>query len=138
MNHAIPPISELIPHEPPMILIDRILELSADCVHAETTLQPGALDDNGTGVSSAWSLEIVAQACAALIGQHYRDQGFREGRLIKSSRWTLSTLHLPTAQLLTIHATIEAASDMGIFLFNGELRAGDTCLAEGQLTILAR
>ncbi|WP_309387042.1 hypothetical protein [Cerasicoccus frondis] len=138
MPEAIPHIRELIPHEPPMVLIDHITQLDQNHVCGETTLSPGSLDANGHGVPAAWSLEIVAQACAALIGHCHRHQGFRGGRLIKSTRWELNAQHLPTEQLLTVKASLDAASELGVFMFNGALHAGSIQLAAGQLTILAK
>ncbi|WP_309400992.1 hypothetical protein [Cerasicoccus maritimus] len=138
MPEALPNIRELIPHEPPLVLVDRLNVLNQEQVCGETTLAPGTLDDSGQGVPAAWSLEIVAQACAAIIGHEYRDRGYQGGRLIRAPRWDLAQTHLPTGQTLTIEATLEAASGLGIFLFNGRLLADGQALAEGQLTILAQ
>lgn len=135
---ALPDIAELIPHTPPMVLIDRLTVLEPKHVAAETTLAPGSLDDTGEGVGSAWALEIVAQCCAALIGFHYRDRGYTQGRLIQSRRWSLPLNRLPTVEKLTVEATLNTASEMGVFLFSGKISAADTLLGEGELTILAQ
>lgn len=138
MPEVYPPIRELIPHEAPMILLDRIVGISPDSIVAEVTLAAGSLDDTGAGVAASWSLEIVAQACAAWIGHACRERGYQEGRLIKAPRWTLHQAALPTGVLLTVNADLEAASDVGVFLFNGKLCDAKSVLAEGQLAILAR
>jgi len=138
MPAPLPPIEELIPHGAPMILIDRLTALEPGYGSGETWLRPGALDDSGQGVGAAWSLEIVSQVCAALIGHHYRDRGYEQGRLIQSKRWTLNRPRLPIRQRLLAEVTLTAASDLGVFLFAGKLSGNNAILATGELTILAQ
>jgi len=134
MSDAIPTIAELIPHEAPMILIDRIVELSPKMIDALSHWP----HPDAEGLSGAvWTLEIAAQACAAHIGYYQRERGFREGRLIKSQHWNMFATAIPDSTL-QIKGYLEAASDVGVFLFNVTVNANDDQLAEGQLTILAR
>ncbi len=138
MTEEYPPIQELIPHKPPMILVDRIIEMSAEHVRAESDLPLVILKDRMMCGASAWTLEIAAQTCAALIGHEYRDKDYRQGRLIKSPRWRLARTDLPTEGNLQTGAKLEAASEMGVFLFAAQVTHNGQTLAEGQLTILAQ
>lgn len=121
-----------------MILIDRLVSLTAHEAIAETTLPCKVLTEKCEGGNAAWALEIAAQTCAAWIGWSQQEKGYREGRLIKSTHWRLLAKNLPASGMLHIRATLEAASDMGVFLFQAALKCDEQTVAEGQLTILAR
>lgn len=120
-----------------MILIDRLVSLSSNDVRTETHL-PCTVLQNAEGGNAAWTMEIAAQACAAWIGWSRQENGYQEGRLIKSSSWRLHTQQLPHEGSLETHAKLEAASEMGVFIFQASILVKTSVLAEGQLTILAR
>ena len=139
MSDHLPPVAGLMPHHDPMVLIQRLTKLESDYVRAETRFPFGSLGGRDNEPSSAWSLEIISQACAAFIGYHHQESAYRQGHLIKASNWILRANTLPLNSLLTVEATLEMSSTMGLFVFEGKLSlASGTPLANGQLSILAR
>ncbi len=61
--HAVP--EELIPHRPPMLMIDAVRSWTEDTVRAEKTFHPGEYGvENGTVLETVL-IECIAQAAAA-------------------------------------------------------------------------
>lgn len=77
--------ARLLPHEPPMVYIDRLLEADDERGLCETILTAGhmLLDDHGTMERSAF-IELAAQSFAALKGWEFirRDLPFPIGYLV--------------------------------------------------------
>lgn len=77
---SFPPLHELVPHRPPMLLLDAIVAASEDEVACEATVRAGAplvgvaVDADGA-VSSLIALEYFAQAVAALYAYKARHGG---------------------------------------------------------------
>jgi predicted hotdog family 3-hydroxylacyl-ACP dehydratase len=79
----------LVPHRPPMLLIDRVMDERDASGTVEATVRPdGILTDAGGRLDRTAHLEIIAQACAAIDG--YRalggDKGVRQGYLVGVGR----------------------------------------------------
>jgi predicted hotdog family 3-hydroxylacyl-ACP dehydratase len=62
------PVHRLLPHEPPMLLLDEVLGWNAERIVAAVTVRPDSLflDDNGMPAHIA--IEWMAQACGAWVG----------------------------------------------------------------------
>jgi predicted hotdog family 3-hydroxylacyl-ACP dehydratase len=63
-----PPIEQLVPHKPPMILIDRMIEATDMASTCEVTITPQTLFIESAGVPAFVGLEYMAQAVAAYGG----------------------------------------------------------------------
>ena len=63
-----PPIEQLVPHKPPMILIDRMIETTDTACTCEVTITPQTLFIESAGVPAFVGLEYMAQAVAAYGG----------------------------------------------------------------------
>jgi predicted hotdog family 3-hydroxylacyl-ACP dehydratase len=63
-----PPIEQLLPHRPPMILIDRLIEATDTGGTCEVTIGPQTLLLEPQGVPAFVGLEYMAQAVAAYGG----------------------------------------------------------------------
>lgn len=77
MHNQLPaPAATLLPHEPPMVYIDRLLEADQDRGLCETRLTPGhmLLDSQGRMDRCAF-IELAAQSFAALKGWEFVRQG---------------------------------------------------------------
>ena len=55
------PLSELLPHKPPMILIDRVVDFKDDFIHASLTICKNALFFENDSVPAYVSIEYMAQ-----------------------------------------------------------------------------
>ncbi|MGE3538580.1 MAG: 3-hydroxylacyl-ACP dehydratase [Candidatus Tectimicrobiota bacterium] len=63
-----PPIEQLLPHRPPMILLDRLVQVTAGTSTCEVTIRPESLFLEPSGMPSFVGLEYMAQAVAAYGG----------------------------------------------------------------------
>ena len=62
-------IAQLIPHRPPMLLLDRIIEADFEHVIVETVIREGStFYQSGCGVPALVGIEYMAQAAATLGG----------------------------------------------------------------------
>ncbi|HEX3972852.1 MAG TPA: hypothetical protein VHX19_16105 [Stellaceae bacterium] len=61
-------ITELLPHRPPMILLDRVEDFDAASLTASVTITPSSMFFAGGRVPSHIALEYMAQACGAHVG----------------------------------------------------------------------
>jgi 3-oxoacyl-[acyl-carrier-protein] synthase-1 len=62
------PVSRLVPHAAPMILIDRAVSAGEDYFEAEVTIRPDSLFCDGAKVDAWVGIEYMAQAVAAYGG----------------------------------------------------------------------
>lgn len=62
---TVPPVAELIPHGPPMRLIDQILHSGTDVLWAATTPQRDSMFAHSAGMPACIGLEYLAQTAAA-------------------------------------------------------------------------
>jgi predicted hotdog family 3-hydroxylacyl-ACP dehydratase len=62
------PIARLLPHAPPMILIDEVIGWNQDQVMTRLTVRRDAVFAQDTGIPVHIALEWMAQTCGALVG----------------------------------------------------------------------
>ncbi|MBO7688429.1 MAG: 3-hydroxylacyl-ACP dehydratase [Kiritimatiellae bacterium] len=64
------PLEELLPHRPPMVLIDAVesFDAATKCLVARVTIGPDQLFCTSDGVPNWVAIEYMAQAAAALVG----------------------------------------------------------------------
>jgi predicted hotdog family 3-hydroxylacyl-ACP dehydratase len=70
-----PPIVELVPHRPPMLLLDRVLSYDGERVVCETVLGPQSPFAEQGEVPAVVGIEYMAQAIAAGAGLSAREKG---------------------------------------------------------------
>lgn len=75
MRHCRHPIASLLPHEPPMILIDEIVGYDDNSLIAAVTITEASLFLTPDGVPGHVGIEYLAQACGAYAGVHALDSG---------------------------------------------------------------
>ncbi len=89
------PLDELLPHRPPMVLIDAVESFDAETKRlvARVTIGEGQLFFDGQGVPSWVAIEYMAQTAAALVGYHDKhfapDEPIRPGLLLGTRRLEL-------------------------------------------------
>jgi predicted hotdog family 3-hydroxylacyl-ACP dehydratase len=69
------PIASLLPHEPPMILIDDVVSYDDNSLIASVTITNTSLFLTPGGVPSHVGIEYMAQACGAYAGVQALDSG---------------------------------------------------------------
>jgi len=68
-------IAELLPHRPPMILLDRVDDFATDTLTASVAITPSTLFCTDGRVPSHIALEYMAQTCAAHAGTVALEKG---------------------------------------------------------------
>ena len=130
-------IAELLPHQAPMLLLDRLLDYQGMRVRCETRV--GArhsllLDEQGN--LPAWvGLELMAQTIAAWAGMRGRERGepVRIGMLLGSRQYQSQLASFAAGDLLVIeaHCLLE---DGGMASFECRILRGDEPCAEARLS----
>jgi predicted hotdog family 3-hydroxylacyl-ACP dehydratase len=104
---AYPPLEQLLPHRPPMILIDRLLEAKEQEALCEVTINPDSMFLEAAGVPAFVGIEYMAQSIAAHIGyQHYlANEPITLGLLMGTRRLEMSCQFFALGQTLRIHVS---------------------------------
>lgn len=106
MNIVDYPIKDLLPHDPPMVLLDGVEACQEDFIHTSLVIrQEIPFCENGA-VPAYVGLEYMAQAVAAWSGWIARQQGLapKIGFLLGARRLTLNVTHFKIAEKLDIYA----------------------------------
>jgi predicted hotdog family 3-hydroxylacyl-ACP dehydratase len=137
MAEGFPIIDALLPHAHPMILLDAVIESSADSLTAAVTIRsdsPFAVE--GEGVPAHVGIEYMAQACGAFAGleAHRAGQPVQLGFLLGTRRFQASVPWFSTGWPLQVTVTVVFQEDrMGVF--DCRIRHGDAVIATAQLTV---
>jgi len=122
---------QLIPHRPPMLLVDDVLQWGPERIEARRTVREGdPFVENGE-LSDPALIECLAQTIAAGDAQHAREKG---GRVVKGFLTGLTNLKFHARA--KVGETIELEADCqrrmeGMGLFRAVARVGQRVLAEG-------
>ncbi|HEY5801661.1 MAG TPA: hotdog family protein [Burkholderiaceae bacterium] len=133
-----PAIATLVPHEAPMILLDRVLHADAETLRAEIELNaqsPFCVN----GLVGAWiGIEYMAQAVAAHAGwlALQRSEPVKVGFLLGSRRYQSSVPHFRAGQRLHVQAVRALQGDNGLGAFECAIADADgTSLATATVTV---
>ncbi len=72
---TLPPVAELLPHAPPMILIDEVVEAAEGRIAARVTLRPASPFVEDGRVPAIVAIEYMAQTIGAYAGLRARAAG---------------------------------------------------------------
>jgi predicted hotdog family 3-hydroxylacyl-ACP dehydratase len=134
---AYPPIVELIPHRPPMLLLDRVLSYDGVRVVCETVLEASSPFVDQGQVPAVVGIEYMAQAIAAGAGLSARDKGetaARMGFLLGCRDLTIAVDNFRVGDRLTVEAR-RTWGEKELGSFACQVRRGDEVLVEGALTV---
>ena len=127
------PLDELLPHRPPMVLIDAVESFDAEAKRlvARVTINARQLFFDGQGVPNWAAIEYMAQTAAALVGYYDKhvapNQPARPGLLLGTRKLDLKLAHFEAGKTYRIVA--ENAfndSDAASFVCRIEDEAGTT------------
>ena len=101
---TLPPPAQVLPHQPPMILIDELLASSDDSLSARVRLRDDSPFVEDGRVSSLVAIEYMAQTIAALAGLHKRARGepIKRGYLLGCRELKLPVAELRAGDELTV------------------------------------
>ena len=105
MNLSDITVSEVLPHDPPMVLLDRILAFEESTLIAEVTIRADSMFCDGDGVPGWVGLEYMAQAVAAHAGLQARQRGEPPaiGYLLGTRSYLCEAETFPVGEKLTVH-----------------------------------
>lgn len=134
-----PPLepADVLPHRPPMLLLDRISDYAEDWIEAQVDIRadsPFAQDD---GVPAWVGIEYMAQAVCAWSGIEQRSRGEAPGigLLLGTRRYDSDRAAFACGLQLTVRAQLAWRDDQDLGAFECEIREGGTCIARGQLKV---
>ena len=127
------PLDELLPHRPPMVLIDAVESFDAEAkrLTARVTIGENQMFFDGQGVPNWVAIEYMAQTAAALVGYYDRHvapgQPVRPGLLLGTRKLDLKLERFEVGK--TYHVVAENAfsdSDAASFVCRIEDDTGET------------
>ena len=134
----LPAIDQLLPHQAPMILIDRALEVQSESIHCQVDIESHHLffDPATQSIPAYVGIEFMAQAIAAWSGYHSLVQGIQPpiGFLLGSRRYRALCDAFLKGQTLDIYAE-QLMQDNGMAVFKARIEHQHQLLAECQLNV---
>lgn len=129
------PISALVPHRGPMLLVDRLLEDDAERIRVEAVIKPDQLFLTPEGMPAWVGLELMAQTVASWAGLRSleRNEPVRLGFLLGTRRYECSRPFFPLGAHLAIEARQELVAANGLAVFACQIFLGDEVIATAQL-----
>ncbi len=130
------PIAELVPHRPPMLLLDQVRGHDATTLVASVTIGAASAFLQAEGVPAHVGLEYMAQGCAAFAGITARAAGGtpRLGFLLGARRFEMHRpWFLPGEELLVTVTLTYRDEAMGSF--TGRIEIAGNLAAEADLTV---
>lgn len=137
MPPVFPLMGDLLPHAPPMVLLDEVIDWSADSVTTGLTIRPDTpFFVTGQGIACHVGIEYMAQTCGAFAGLEARLAGrpVRLGFLLGTRHYHASAAWLAEGWRITVTATaVFREGPMGVF--DCRIRHGDQEVAVARLTL---
>lgn len=127
-------VAELLPHQPPMLLLERAVGYDETRVVVTADLGPGNPFVTAQGLPAHVGIELMAQACGAWVGAN----ALAAGKPVRMG-YLLGTRHYQ-AEAEWLAGPLEVAAEVvlcegGMGVFNCRIGAGDRILATAQLTL---
>jgi predicted hotdog family 3-hydroxylacyl-ACP dehydratase len=132
-----PALQTILPHRPPMILIDEMVACSEREVTCVVTVREGAPFVADGRVPALISIEYFAQTVAAFFGYRGRDDpaGFTMGMLLGTRELDLRADYFHVGEVLTITGKEQwGAGQLASFVC--EVLRGDEVLARAAISVL--
>jgi predicted hotdog family 3-hydroxylacyl-ACP dehydratase len=130
------PITALLPHTPPMLLLDELLRYDESAAIAVTTIRPTSLFREADGVPAHIGLEYMAQTCGAHAGALTLERGeeVKIGLLLGTRQYRAHVPNFRLGERLVIAVTA-VYRDAEIGAFDCRIEIAGACAAEAQLTV---
>jgi predicted hotdog family 3-hydroxylacyl-ACP dehydratase len=133
-----PDVATLVPHEAPMILIDKLIHVDENSVHCQVFINYNSpLFDEQIEAVGAWvGIEYMAQAISAWSGYQsfLKSETSPIGFLLGSRRYTSNAPLFKKGDVLDIYAQKLLEND-GMGVFSCSIKCADKEIANGQLNV---
>ena len=129
------PIAELVPHRPPMLLVDRLLDDGPEHVRVEAIIKADQPFLTPDGMPAWVGIELMAQTVASFAGlqARARNEPVRLGFLLGTRRYECTRPFFPVGARLEIEATQELLAENGLAVFLCRIWLGGEVIATAQL-----
>lgn len=131
---GLPPLRQLVPHAPPMLLLDELLEWTPGRARCAVRLRPDSPFMENGRVRALVSLEYMAQAAAACAADARGGQGGARGLLLGTRELTLAVEHFQAGDELVVEAE-RASADEQVTSFRCQVRRGEALVARAVLSV---
>jgi predicted hotdog family 3-hydroxylacyl-ACP dehydratase len=129
-------IEKLLPHQAPMILIDKVIDVTELTIHCQVQINnSGLFFDSRLNATPAWvGIEFMAQTIAAWSGYHANLKGQESpiGFLLGSRRYSSECSEFPLGTTLDIYAE-QLMENEGMAAFACTIKCNGKVLASSQL-----
>ncbi len=135
---AFPPVAELVPHEPPMLLIDELLAWTPERAQVRAQVRAGSPFVSEGRAPALVMIEIMAQAVAAAAGMDWRQRGedrVERGVLLGTRELALSVDELHVGDELRIDVAREF-DDGTLFRYACSVEREGQRLASAELNVM--
>lgn len=133
------PIHELIPHSPPMVLLDRILQCTETHLVAEVSISKNSMffDSRLGGVPTWAAIEYMAQAIAAFAGVRGRKTSSEPklGFLLGTRKYNSTLAVLPHGRTFQIAVTQVMRDESGLGSFNCHITCNDEPVCDARVNV---
>ncbi|CAM2838834.1 hotdog family protein [Vibrio diazotrophicus] len=134
----LPAIETLLPHDNPMILVDRALSIGATSIHSQVDIDKHLMFFNSETktVPAYVGIEFMAQSIAAWSGYQALQKGQQPpiGFLLGSRRYATECDQFTQGQTLDIFAD-QVMEDNGMAVFSGRIEYQGNTIAQCQLNV---
>lgn len=138
--HSLPcDAAQLIPHEPPMLLVKRLIEKDDDAEGGSTSIVEAEVPLSGPFICKGqlmpeYYIEVIAQAIAASDGYPQLEEKKPTTGLLTGIDGFSWPADAKPGEI--IHITLRKTFEFGsAFIFTGSITSGSKQIAEGQLKI---
>lgn len=131
-----PPFAELVPHGPPMRVLEELIDWEPGRAICRMTVRDGIPFVRGGRMASVVTIEYIAQAVAACLGHeaYVGGEGVRVGMLVGVRKMTLHHPWITVGQELRVSVERVRGNDE-VSTFRGEVTADDQLVATAMTTL---
>jgi len=131
------PIEHLLPHAPPMVLLDSVIEAADEHLTASVTIRAGSEFCRDGRVGNWVGIEYMAQAVAAWSGWQSRQRGeaVKVGYLLGSRRYEAHVAEFALGDTLQVRVEREFQADNGLARFRAQIHRGTELCAEASISV---
>lgn len=136
-------ILALIPHQPPMVLLDELVQVQlgngaeTGCAQAQVQVSEKSLYATPHGVPAWIGIEYMAQTVSLYSGHRLaaKNESPKIGFLVGTRRYNVYAEYFPLRTVLDIKAEQEHMDAEGLAVFACTIMAEDVCLADARLKV---
>ena len=137
MSGAFGPVADYVPHRPPMLMIEEIVDVTAERAICRTTIRPDCVFAIEGQVHPSAMIEFVGQACAIWAGVTSAREGKppRTGFIVSCREVAFTVNSFAVGDELTIVAT-KILGEHQLAAFDGTVTRDDQICVTIQLSVV--